>query len=358
MSDTPEQPNTQDIGYADRQLIAIEGLIDTVTSVPTHTPTKFEQQVKLYTDSLTSPNEKSLYIYSNKAQSWFEFGFSGAGIFGDGNDGAVTFDGSSTILGLAPSSSVYTLTRDIYPTTMTVNSGVTIRTGGYRIFAKISVTNNGTINNTGGNGETPNAGDADADAGAASGGGFFPGGSGGGQGLRNNGGQGGNLTPTLGGRGGTGGNGSVGTGGNAGTVNATTTGFRHFPVAVEFQYIDQSGPTATVIKAGTGGGGGGGDNASESGGGGGGGGGFVVIASKSLTNTGTISANGGNGGNGSSGGNAGGGGGGGGGVVSLVYSSLTNSGTISANGGTGGTKNGTGTNGANGSNGTVIQIKI
>lgn len=77
-----------------------------------------------------------------------------AGIFsfGDGSDGDITYDGSTTILGVVPSSSVYTLDRDIYAENMTVNSGVKIKTNGYRIFCSISLTNNGTIERNGNDG--------------------------------------------------------------------------------------------------------------------------------------------------------------------------------------------------------------
>lgn len=57
-------------------------------------------------------------------------------IYGTGNDGNVTFDGSSTVLSLAPSSSVYTLTRDIFCYNMTVSDSVQIQPNGYRIFVK------------------------------------------------------------------------------------------------------------------------------------------------------------------------------------------------------------------------------
>src|SRR5438876_2198088 len=56
------------------------------------------------------------------------------GMFGDGSDGAVTFDGSSTVLGLVPSSSTYTLSRSIFCSAITINSGVTIKTASYKIF--------------------------------------------------------------------------------------------------------------------------------------------------------------------------------------------------------------------------------
>jgi hypothetical protein len=57
-------------------------------------------------------------------------------VYGTGNDGSVTFDGTTTILSMAPSSSVYSLTRDIYCYNMTVGDSVRIQPNGYRIFVK------------------------------------------------------------------------------------------------------------------------------------------------------------------------------------------------------------------------------
>lgn len=68
-------------------------------------------------------------------------------MFGTGADGAVTFDGSTTILGLVPSGNIYTMTRDIHCTNITINNGVTIYPAGYRIYATGTLTNDGTISN-------------------------------------------------------------------------------------------------------------------------------------------------------------------------------------------------------------------
>lgn len=72
--------------------------------------------------------------------------------FGSGYQGAVTFDGAATILGLVPVANVYTMVQDISVSAMTVNSGVFINTGGFRIFCSGTLTNNGTIRNNGGAG--------------------------------------------------------------------------------------------------------------------------------------------------------------------------------------------------------------
>lgn len=57
-------------------------------------------------------------------------------IYGDGIDGSVNFDGSSTVLSIAPSSSVYQLTRDIYCYNMLVGANVRVQPNGYRIFVE------------------------------------------------------------------------------------------------------------------------------------------------------------------------------------------------------------------------------
>ncbi len=49
----------------------IEGLIETTTTIPTETVTQFNQQIKIYVDSISAPTTKRLYIYSNKTNSWF-----------------------------------------------------------------------------------------------------------------------------------------------------------------------------------------------------------------------------------------------------------------------------------------------
>ena len=75
-------------------------------------------------------------------------------VYGTGDDGSVVFDGSSTALGLAPSSSVYSLVRDIYCYNMSVGDSVRIQPNGYRIFVQNLLTLGnasriGWANNTG-----------------------------------------------------------------------------------------------------------------------------------------------------------------------------------------------------------------
>lgn len=308
-----------------------------------------------------------------------ELGVSGSGAYfgwgGDGSDGAVTFNGSSTILGMAPSGSVYTMTRDICCTDITVNSGVTIKTANYAIFATGTVQIDGTIHNDGGN--ASNGGNASSSTG----------GSAGSAGLRSSnpggadghyarlitpvpgtaGGNGGTTTGTqavaantgtssnaatpvdgsgvsgsTGSSGGKGGTGTSGAGGAARTGGAGGTATpaanwqigRHAAAAVVGTGFVLSGLTATArpfyasnaANGGAPGGSGGGGDTTNAGGGGGGGGGeggsggavSIFAHTISIGASGVVRANGGTGGNGGNGrtqtvGNVGGGGGGAGG---------------------------------------------
>jgi hypothetical protein len=57
-------------------------------------------------------------------------------IYGTGVDGSVTLDGSTTILGMAPTSSKYTMTSDLYFYNLTLNTDIHLQTNGYRLFVK------------------------------------------------------------------------------------------------------------------------------------------------------------------------------------------------------------------------------
>ncbi|HEY3998919.1 MAG TPA: hypothetical protein VGO93_08660, partial [Candidatus Xenobia bacterium] len=144
------------------------------------------------------------------------------GIYGNGADGALTYDGTTTILGVAPSSSTYTLNRDVYGTTVTVNSGVTIKTNGFRIFANVALLVSGTVQNNGGAGGNGSSGTAGA-AGAATSSNTLGNGGAGKAGASGSaaGTAGGSVTAALGGAGGAGGS-ATNAGGAAGTVTAPT----------------------------------------------------------------------------------------------------------------------------------------
>ena len=57
-------------------------------------------------------------------------------VYGTGADGDATLDGTTTVLSMAPSSSVYSMTRDIYFNDLTINASVRLAPNGYRIFVK------------------------------------------------------------------------------------------------------------------------------------------------------------------------------------------------------------------------------
>lgn len=277
----------------------------------------------------------------------------GVAVYGDGSDGAATFDGTTTVLGLVPSSSTYTLTRDLFLTTCTINSGVAVITAGYRLFCQGTLTNNGNIAWDGASG-AGGAGGAALVSGSIMGGASLSGSGGNGSGASGNpGGGGGNRVGGVGGNGGNGSNGTGGAGASPATPAATSGTLRMLPNAVVVIL-----GWNTAVNAGAGGGGGAGD-ASNGGAGGGGGGGIIVIVAKVIAGTGAIHARGGAGGIRSLG-NVGGGGGGGGGAVIVVSSSVSSGAvsgqTIDAGGGSGSAGVGSGTAGTNGGAGSLILL--
>src|SRR3990167_4303737 len=78
-------------------------------------------------------------------------------IFGDGSDGDGTISVNTT------------LTTDKFYDDLTINSGITLTTVGYRIFSKGILTNNGTIANNGGNGGNGAVGGASGGAAGSAG---------------------------------------------------------------------------------------------------------------------------------------------------------------------------------------------
>lgn len=294
---------------------------------------------------------------------------------GDAADGAITFDGTSTVLGLVPSSSTYTLTRDIFCSNITINGGVTVKSNNWAIFATGTVTVNGSIQNNGtsagGTVGTGAGGNGAGSTGGSGGSSLANGGGGnahysrilnsglagqaGGNGSTTAGSQGtagstgstfqrapstsvASVAGSSGAAGGAGGSGSSGAGGAARTGGAGggATSAAVFPgqhpanalVGVFFNNgttVSQYGMQNGEDGSGPGGGGGGGDGTNAGGGGGGSGAeggpcGIVGIFAKSIVvgATGSIQCNGGSGGAGGNGvstsaGNTGGGGGGAGG---------------------------------------------
>jgi len=204
------------------------------------------------------------------------------GLFGNGADGSQTIAANTT------------LSRDMYLSNLTVEPGVTLDTGGFRIFVS------GTL--TMGNGSRISRDGLDATAGSPAAG-LTPGSLGGsGPGANIGLCAGGSAVNSLGGVGGTG----ISCPGGAASPPASSVGG---PQAFDEATAALSGRTldGTLVNGGSGGGGG-----SSASGNGGSGGGVLCIAARSVTVSGSasITANGGA--------NSSDGGGGGGGVVVVL----------------------------------------
>ena len=65
-------------------------------------------------------------------------------VYGTGADGDATLDGTTTVLSMAPSASVYTMTRDMYFNDLTINTSCRLQPNGYRIFVKGTLKFGGT----------------------------------------------------------------------------------------------------------------------------------------------------------------------------------------------------------------------
>ncbi len=280
-------------------------------------------------------------------------------MFGDGSDGAVHLDGTNTFSYLFKSGNEYCMTgansRDIFPTTLTIDAGITLHPANYRIFCSVALVNNGSISERGATGAAgPNSRTEGHNSigilGIGSAGGvptvaagnpattvsFACGGVGG---------NGGNVGATLG-----------GSGISPFTVNtAPNGGIRHIRSYIG-SFIGHAISSNNILNGGGGGGGGAGDGVNSAGGAGSGGDVMVIFAC-TISGNGTIDVDGGAGQNASSVGshNLAGGGGGGGGCVTVwsttPFASMTN--TITAAGGIAGNGNGTGTAGTAGTAGQV-----
>jgi hypothetical protein len=262
--------------------------------------------------------------------------------YGDGSDGAASFDGVHAVTG-ASGIGPYTLSRDVYYSSITVASGVQVVANGWRIFCTGTLTLNSTAVIGSGGGRASLGGTVAA-----------PGGNGG-NGNADGGGSVGGVGASIGSLafGGAGGSSGV----SGGSVSNGASNYRptNIPDAIAgiVTYSGGSAPTIGSIQGGAGGGGGTGESggAGNAGAPGGYGGTVVMISTQALTDSGSINSNGGNGGSGGTG--TGGSGGGGGGVVILVYGSQSGwTGTITANGGAGGASGG-----APGGAGKVFQLQ-
>jgi len=281
---------------------------------------------------------------------------SAPGLYGDGSSGAANFDGTTTILGLIPSLGVYTLTADIFPTTMTVAASATIRLNGFVPFVSTQLNCAGEIfaGRNHGSGATGgaiitaigtlataagNGGDGRSTTGAGTGGG--------GSGGRNIGGA----------SSGAGGQADAGNAGGAGSTSASPTAIqgtaRSLASVLKRRLMDN-----TSFNGSAGGGGGGVNVGTGTATSGGGGSGSIVgmVFAKRINNTGSINANGGNGAaaTGTGNGKAGGGGAGAGGSIIVVTDQIISQGEITADAGTPGEGFGGGATGGTGTAGSVL----
>lgn len=110
----------------------------TLTEVSTKLQCDQDLDVAGYVKSSSVNDQKVLVGNSSKQIASSLFSISDVSknyvYFGDGSDGAVTISNGSTT----------TLTRDMYYTTLTLNNNSQINTGGYRIFASVAITGDGT----------------------------------------------------------------------------------------------------------------------------------------------------------------------------------------------------------------------
>ena len=291
--------------------------------------------------------------------------------YGDGSDGSVHFDGTTTVLGHVPSGNTYTLIRNIWAKDIQLDFGVIIDTICYRLSSRGTLTWNGTIRNKGADGSSTSGfggsgGLGVAGLGANSGGFYIGGGAGGNAGLGAATTRSGSTPLSTrvygGGSGGRGGSVSSGpaTGGLpiqtlSGGIVLSQDSSSLF--TVPWNLLGLFATSGSFIAGGTGGGGGATQsNASGQGhgGGGGGGGGYLVVAAQRITGTsGTMDVTAGNGGNSISGAQDCGGGGGGGGV-GIIFTQGPNVPYVlmlcsGGNGGSGGRSGGAGGAGTNGS---------
>jgi hypothetical protein len=305
-------------------------------------------------------NSKHTYLSFKVDAATTTSSSSGGALFGTGVDGAVDLNGATPSMPVSSwvsrSGNVYTLTGDCHATDFTLRSGMTLNTGGFKVFATNSITieSGATVQFNG------NAGAANGTAGAQNGsssGSFGPaiiGGAGNtGAGSAGSNGASNNWANFGTGNSGAGGTGSGGAGGAAASAADTSSRRLNNPYTALTSFHGVG--AVRVVSGGPSGGGGGGDGTNK-GGGGGSGGGVILLSAKTVTNAGTISATGGAGGTPATG-NCGGGGGGGGGVIWIMSGSAwTNTGTTAVTGGAAGAGVGTGTAGGAGGAGTVFNL--
>lgn len=327
-----------------------------------------------------SASPPKLYQNTDGATAWVGVGGStlaDSEWYGDGTDGAHHFDGSTTIMGVAPGTfdgvtQVYQFVTDAnFAGGTIVDSGVTLRFENCRPFCNGSITNNGHIHNDGRSasgrpGTSPNQsrvyGSSNGGGGSGSNG---PGTGGGGSGSgtvidswSNQSAAASGANGAGNGQGGGGGTGGSDAGGTGGAIVVAGAADR---LNILTRFLAKSLNGSTVYTPGSGGGGGGSTGGgSGTGGGGGAGGCWLFCGFKQILGTGTITCKGGAGGAPTlvDATGCGGGGGGGGGVLTVVYGSNPGPNTFSAAGGAGHAGVGTGAAGGTGSTGSVFALNL
>lgn len=300
-------------------------------------------------DSSTLLGSTNHVVYNgvNKTVSQANYG----NLFGDGSHGAAVLDGVATVgFAALTGGNTYTMNRDAFCTTLTINAGQTLIPSGYKIYCTGTLTNNGTIRADGVS-ATTFAGGVNTSGGTYRT--FEVGGTGG---TGNTGAGGAGADGGIGSNSGNGGTGSSGAAGLKGAGYAASFGWPREAQGVASGVFNAAG-TVVAHKGQAGGGGGGGDGANR-GGGGGAGASTIAIFAVAVVNTGTISAVGGSGFTPTVG-NCGGGGGGAGGQVWLyTLSAWTNSGTTTLTGGAAGAGVGSGGAGVAGAAGTLTNYVL
>jgi hypothetical protein len=235
-------------------------------------------------------------------------------IFGDGSDGDVTVTAATT------------LTRDMFYNNLTVAGGVTLKSNGFRIFVRNTLTlgTNAVIDNSGRDGDSGGSGAPGGTMGGGGSGGTGVAGSGYGGGgggsilivardiswgagskIAARGGRGGHggegtafvngnpgvsLPYGMGGAGGAGGGTPESGGGAGGTTNPSLRSSVRSPIVATVWF------SGALLGGGAGGGSGGSSAYLRSGGGGGGGGGAIVVLYSSFSGTPALDVSGGAGG--------------------------------------------------------------
>ena len=90
----------------------------------------------------SSPYTNQIYTVGSKSWQWdgsvwnAYYNETPDMVYGSGSDGDATLDGTTTILGMAPSASVYSMTRDMFFNDLTINASCRLAPNGYRLFVK------------------------------------------------------------------------------------------------------------------------------------------------------------------------------------------------------------------------------